>query len=78
MLMAENSIIGAFISLDKDAARKFVQIRDKVTVKGETMYLVGGGKKFKEASLISPKDIIKFKVEKKKKEEDEETDDDEE
>lgn len=76
--MAENSIIGAFVSLDKDAARKFVQIRDKVTVNGETMYLVGGGKKCKEAQLISPKDIIKFKVEKKKKEEDEETDDDEE
>ena len=74
--MAENSIIGAFVSLDKDAARKFVQIRDKVTVKGETMYLVGGGKKCKEASLISPKDIIKFKVEKKKKNDEEEGDDD--
>lgn len=73
--MAENSIIGAFVSLDEGAARKFVQIKDKVLVKGETMYLIGGGKKNKEASLISPKDIVKFKVEKKKKNDEEEDED---
>lgn len=76
--MNNNSLIGRLINIDKSKAGKYVEIQDVVQVpnpKGGscTGYLVCDSKG-KDAVVVTPDQIVKFKKDKKKKGEEEDED----